>query len=220
MAKSIYSTGGNLAIAGAVSMIIGAVFWGASGTDLWDTLINKEMNAYLIQAAQVQTLLVVNTSFWVLGVLLMGSAITIMSEIPNNNRAMTIVALVCVRTAVPVAIVSFIAMLSIAVQIAPDASSGDIILASVVGWIGTRLDDLATMLIIGAGPLFLSIAGYGAWIPKWLRNWGYIAGFAGILALIAVFFTGTAPLGFVIIPVGIGWMIAAGVVARKHSDTA
>jgi len=47
---------------------------------------------------------------------------------------------------------------------------------------------------------------------------GVLAGLTGFLGLIGLL-TGIVPLGFIIIPFGLGWMIAAGVVLIKKSKT-
>ena len=219
MSQSSTRTGGYLAITGAVSMFIGAALWGASGTDLWNALASNQMESYLAEASRVRQLLVANTSFWILGVILLGSARTIMSDLCTRNQSTARVALVCIRTAVPIAIVSFIIMLSLAVRITPDTPSKDVALATVIGWIGTRLDDIATILLVGAGPFFISVAGYGEWVPRWLRTWGYLAGLAGLLAVIGIYVPDATELIFIIIPFGLGWMIAAGVVLVKSGKS-
>lgn len=196
---------GYVSIAGAVSMLAGAALWGASGADLWQALASNQMESHLDQLEPVKQLLVANTIFWILGVLLLGTAVSFMSHFCTSNPRLAQLTLVLIRSAVPVAIVSFIIMLSLAIH--PPALEG----AINIGWIGTRLDDLATILIIGASPLFLSIAGRADWIPRWLAVWGYLAGIAGLLGVVSML-SGIVALGFVILPFGMGWMIAAGVV--------
>ncbi|HMQ08879.1 MAG TPA: hypothetical protein PKC30_16380 [Saprospiraceae bacterium] len=204
------NTAGILSIAGAVSMLIGAGFWGASDTDLWQALADNQMEIYLTQLSEVRQLLVINTFFWVLGVLLMATAGTLMAGYCKSNPGLATMGKVFMRTAASVAIVSFVAMLALAFY------PGSAEIASITGWMGARLDDIATMLIIGFGPLCLSIAGKGDWVPRWLNIWGYLAGFTGFLGLIGLL-TGNVPLSFVIIPFGIGWMIAAGVVLIRKA---
>lgn len=200
-----FTFAGAVSIAGALSMLIGAAFWSASGTDLWQALADNQMENYLSQLPAAKQLLVINTSFWVLGVLLMATAGTLMAEFCISSPGLAQMAKVFSRTGASVAIVSFIIMLSLAIVIPPvDA-------ATVIGWIGARLDDIATMLIIGYAPLCLSIAGKSDWVPGWLSVWGYLAGIAGLVGIIGLF-TGIVALEFIIIPFGIGWMIAAGIV--------
>lgn len=199
---------GNIAIAGAVSMFLGAAFWGASGTDLWSALANHEIESHLQQLVAVKRLLVVNSSFWILGVLLLGTAVHLMAGYSGAKSGWTRLATTSISAAVPIAIVAFITMLAPAIHLpAPDT-------AYLTGWIGARLDDLATVFIIGLCPLLLSITGRQEWVPGWLFVFGIVAGITGLLSIISLL-TGIVPLGFIIVPVGLGWMIAAGVVLRK-----
>ena len=203
--KHNYTFPGYLAIVGAISMFIGAAFWASSGTDLWETLATNQMENYLGELASVKQLLVINTSFWILGVLLLGSAGQNMVEYCKTKSGLAKVASFCIQTAVPVAIVAFIIMLSLAIyQPATETAYS-------IGWIGARLDDLATALLVGFFPFIISMAGKEDWVPNWLRVFGIIAGLAGILVIVSLY-TGIVFLGFIIIPVGLGWMIAAGVV--------
>lgn len=210
--KKTLTFAGGVSIAGALSMLIGAACWGASGTDLWQALATNEMESYLSQLPSAKQLLVINTCFWVLGVLLMATAGTLMAGFCTVNHGLAEMAKVFSRTGASVAIVSFIIMLSLAIVI----PSADV--AALIGWIGARLDDIATMLIVGFSPLCLSIAGKGDWVPGWLSVWGFLAGIAGVLGIISLM-TGIVALGFIIIPIGIGWKIAAGIVLVKKSKT-
>ena len=195
---------GYVSIAGAVSMFIGAACWGASGADLWQALANNQMETHLSQLTSAKQLLVINTAFWVSGVLLLATAGTLMSGFCHSNPGPAQMGMVFMRTGASIAIVAFLAMLSLTFY----PSSVEV--ASSMGWLGVRLDDIGTMLIIGFGPLCLSIAGTGDWVAGWLRIWGILAGLAGFIALIGLL-TGNFPLGFIIIPFGLGWMIAAGI---------
>ena len=203
---------GSISIAGAVSMLTGAALWGASGTDLWQALANDQMEEYMSLLPGAKQLLVMNTSFWVLGVLLMATAISLMADFITSSRGFAQMAKVFSRIGASIAIVSFIMMLSLSIVNPP------LEVATIIGWVGTRIDDIATMLIIGFSPLCLSNAGKSDWVPGWLSVWGYLAGICALLGIISLF-TGITALGFIIIPIGIGWMIAAGVVLIKKRTT-
>ena len=211
--------GGYTAIGGAVTMIIGAVLYFTSGTDLWVALDGGDMAGYLVAAGAAKAQLVANLSFWIVGVLILGVAGYAMVSLCVQRRALAQVALVCAGTAVPLAIVAFIVMLSLVVQIAPDTSATSVAIANVAGWIGARADDLATALIIGFAPLFISLAGRDDWAPTWLARWGYLAGITGLLTAAAPYSPALTALGFIIVPVGIGWMIAAGIVLLRRGAT-
>lgn len=202
-------------IAGALTMLVGAALWGASGTDLWHALDNDDMAGYLSAAAEARPLLVANLSVWILGVLILGVAGAALARLCGRRPAARL-ARMCFATAVPLAIVAFVAMLSLVVRIGADASPAGVVVAEVVGWIGARADDLATALIVGAGPFFLSLAGRADWVPGWLAGWGYLAGIAGVFSLVVLYAPGLSGSGIVVVPIGLGWMLAAGVVLLRN----
>ena len=135
-----------------------------------------------------------------------------MAGFDTSNPGLAQMGKVFSRTGASLGIVSYVIMLSIAIVI----PSVDV--ATIIGWIGTRLDDIGTILIVGFSPLCLSIAGKGEWVPRWLTIWGYFAGIAGLLGIVGRV-TGNVALGFIIVPIGIGWMLAAGIVLVKKSKT-
>ena len=213
--------GGLTALSGAIIMIIGALLQFSSGTDLWAALAGGDMVGYLAAVVGVKAQLVANLTFWIVGVLLLGTAVNYLVNLCTQREPMAQVARVCVGTAVPLAIISFIAMLALVVQIAPttlvaDTAATGVAIANVVGWIGARADDLATALIIGLPPLFLSIAARDDWMPTWLVWWGYLAGVVGLLSLVVLYMPALAGLGMLIIPFGMGWMLAVGVVLLRR----
>lgn len=208
--------GGWAALGGAITMLIGAALYFSSGADLWAALESGDMAGYLTAVGGVKGQLVANVSFWTAGVLILGVAVNALADLNKQRQAMAQVARVCAGTGVPLAIVSFVAMLSLVVQIAPDGSDTSVAIANVVGWMGARADDLATALIIGLAPLFLALAGRGEWLPKWLARWGYVAGAVGVFSLVVLFIPGMGQLGFLIVPVGMGWMIAVGVTMLRR----
>lgn len=213
---SYQKAGGRAAIAGSILMFIGAALWGSSGTDLWMALRERTMRAYLADAGQAKALLTANIPFWIAGVIVLTTAGKIMADISGQSGS-AVAAKVSLIVGAPLAVISFITMLALVIQIAPDISETSVAIANVIGWIGARADDLATALIIGFFPIFISIAGQNRWVPKWLLIWGYMAGFFGLLSLIVLYIPSLAALGMIIIPVGLGWMIAAGIILIKRN---
>jgi hypothetical protein len=202
------------AIVGAAAFIIGAILWSLSGTDIDLAVTNGEMATYLTNAAANKAVLVANLSFWIVGALILGVAGTTMANF-SKRRAWAQAALVSYRTAIPLVITAYVAILSVVVQIAPDTSAAAVSLAEVVGWLGSRADWVATILMIGVGPLFLSLAGQGDWAPNWLVRWGYLTAVCGLLTAVAMYTNALGTYGFIIIPIGLIWMIAAGVALRR-----
>lgn len=192
---------------------------GASGTDLWAALANGQMASYLEATQQVKSILIANISFWVLGVFMIGTAGNLLAGFFKQENGMVKIAQSCYSVAIPLAIVAFICMLSLTMIIAGNGGENSLTLAETIGWIGTRLDDIATALIIGGAPLFLSLAGNKDWMPKWLVYLGYLAGILGVLGLVVLFFPKQYMLGLLILPVGLGWMIATGVVLLRKDYT-
>ena len=218
--RSTARLGGYTAIAGTVTMLIGAALWGTSGTDLWAALDSGDMAGYLVAIEAVKGQLVANLSVWILGVLIFGVVGAMLTTLSTRRPLLAQVARVCYQTAVPLVIVAYIAMLAVVVQLGGETSATAVSLANVVGWIGARADDLATALIIGIGPLFISLAGHGEWVPTWLLRWGGLAGVVGVLSVAFIYLPGMAAYGFIILPVGMGWMIAAGVVLLQQTKNA
>lgn len=208
--------GGLTALGGAIIMLIGAVLYFSSGTDLWAAVDSDNMAAFLTAAGDVKTQLIANLSLWIVGVVMLGTAWRFIIPLCVQRPALARIAGVFVAAAVPLAIASFIIMLALVVQIVPDTSDTSVAIANVIGWIGIRADDLATALLVGFAPFFITLAARGEWMPKWLGVWGYLAGIVGLFSLIVLYIPGMSGAGFLIVPVGIGWMLAMGIVLLRQ----
>lgn len=215
--KTATRLGAYTAISGSIIMLIGAALWGTSGTDLWATLDGGDLAAYLVASGAVKTQLVANLTFWIVGVLILSLTGWVLADLSPQNSLFSTATRACYSTAVPMVVISYLAMLSVVVQIAPDASATAIAIAEVIGWIGVRADDIATALMIGVGPLFISLAGKGDWVPRWLQRWSYITTALGLFSIVVLYFPGMVKYGFMVIPAGVFWMIAAGIVLLRHA---
>lgn len=198
-------------ITGVVTMLIGAVLWGTSGTDLWLALDSGDVAGYLIASAGVKAQLVANLTVWIFGVFILGVSGSLFVSLCEQRSIAAQAALVSFQTAVPLVIVSYIAMLAVVVQIGGDSSETAVVIGEVVGWIGVRADDLATALILGAGPFFISLAGRSNWMPTWLVRWAYFSGFVGLFSLVVLYLPVPSGVGFAILPVGMGWILAVSI---------
>ncbi len=207
---------GLTALGGAIIMIVGAALYFGSGADLWAAVDGGDMAGYLTAAGEVKAQLVASLSIWIVGVLVLGTAWNSIVPLCARRPVLARIAGVCAAAAVPLVIVSYIMMLALLVQIAPDSSDTSVAVANVVGWVGIRADDLATALLIGFAPFFISLAARGEWMPKWLGMWGYLAGIVGLSSLVVLYVPGMSGAGFLIVPVGVGWMLAAGIVLLRR----
>ena len=209
--------GGYAAISSALFMIIGAVFQSYSETNLWMALIDNDIQPILEQYKNVKTILTINFSFWILGVIFLGITGSILVELCTRERIFAKVALVCYQLAVPLAVLSFLMMLSLAIQIPTEFSESSLAAVKIIGWISVRADDIATLLFLGVGPFFISLSGRSDWIPKWLVRWGYLAGPVAVISILVFYSPELHSFSLLILPVGLGWMISVGIVLLKSS---
>lgn len=212
---------GGLAIVSSLTMFSGAMLLLASGLDLDAALATGTMADYLAAVPEARGLAVANLVVWIIGVMLWGIAGDALSRLPATNSTATLLARSCYRFGIPLVVAAYTAWLVVVVVLGGDTSESTITMGTALGWFASRADWIATILVVGLGPLFLSLGGRGTWAPRWLLVWGGIAAFCGALNAVAML-TGGAGLtsyGFVIIPVGLGWQIAAGVRAIRYPAT-
>lgn len=211
---------GYTAIGGVVTMLVGTALLFASGADLDAALASGDVAGFLTAAGETSQFLVANLTFWILGVLILGVAGTAMATVCVQRRVIAQVALFSYWTAVPLVIASYVAWLAIVVQVAPDHSATAVLLTEMTGWFASRADWIATILILSCGPALIAQAGRGEWVPTWLLRWSYVALFAGLLTAVSLFTGGITTFGLLILPVGMGWTAAAGVVLLRRSKVA
>jgi len=205
---------GVTAIAGAVLMLIGAVLWAASGADLDAALADGAIGQYLIDAAANSELLVANLSFWIAGALVLSIAGVMLLGLGASSPNVAIAARAVYTTGAPLAIASFVAWLAL-IRLAGSGGSEVEALADTLGFFASRADGIATVLLVSFGPALIVAGGRDSWVPGWLAIWGAVALFAGLLSTVAMFAGGLTTYGFLVVPVGVGWTIAAGVVALR-----
>ncbi|MDF9799385.1 hypothetical protein OKW21_004648 [Catalinimonas alkaloidigena] len=201
---------------GSLCMLCGAALWGSSGADLDAALDTAELENYLTTAHEKSTLLIANLSVWICGVMLLGVGATMMLSISTKRLIIAKIAQYNYWIAIPIVVVSYVAWLAVVVRLAPNNSPSVAAIAEAVGWFATRADWIATILILGTGPLLISFAGKDDWVPKWLLIWSIICLFTGILNALAMYAGGLTTYGFLIIPVGMSWMIASSIVLFRR----
>jgi hypothetical protein len=211
--------GGYAAIVGTATMLAGTALLFASGADLDTALASGDTAGFLTAAGETNQFLVANLTLWIIGVFIFGIAGTAMAFV-SKRRVIAQMAMYCYWTAVPLVIASYVAWLAIVVQVAPDSSATAVLLTEMTGWFASRADWIATILILGSGPALIAQAGRGEWVPTWLLRWSYVALLAGVLTAVSFFTGGITTYGMLILPVGMGWTAAAGVVLLRRSKVA
>ena len=214
-------TTGLIAITSSLTMFVGAMLLLASGQDLDAALASGTMAEYLAGVPDVRSLLVANLALWIVGVMAWGVAGDALSRLPSSGPSATLLARSCYRFGVPLVVSAYAAWLVVVVVLGGGVSESALTSGTAFGWYASRADWIATILVAGLGPLFLSLGGRGTWVPRWLLVWGGLAAFAGVLNALAML-TGGAGLttyGFAIIPIGLGWQIAAGIVVLRRGAT-
>ena len=149
---------------------------------------------------------------------LWGAAGDAFSRLPSEQPAFALFGRYCYSVGVPLVVGAYVSWLAVVVQLGGATSEETVMAAEVVGWFALRADWVATILMVGLGPALLALSGRGTWAPRWLAVWGGVAAGLGALTALAMLTGGAGLLtyGFLIIPVGIGWMIAAGVVLLRR----
>lgn len=203
------------ALIGSLCMFTGAALWGGSGADLDQALATDQLSIYLTSASESSSFLIANLTFWIIGAMLLGLAGTLMSNICTRQPVVAKIAEYIYGLSATLAIASFIAWLSIVVRLAPDGAPAAALIAEAIGWFASRTDWLATSLIIGFGPALISLAGRNDWVPRWLLIWAGLACLAGVLCVIGIFAGNLSTYAFLVVPVGLGWTIAASFVLFK-----
>ncbi len=210
--------GGYAAIGGTVTMLIGTALLIASGADLDTALATGDIAGFLTAAGETRQFLMENLTIWIMGVFILGIAGTAMALL-SKRQVVAQIAMYCYWTAVPLVIAAYMAWLAIVVQVAPDNSATAVLLTEKTGWFASRADWVATILILSFGPALIAQAGRGDWVPTWLVRWSYVSLFTGFLTAVALLAGGNGPstYGMLILPVGMGWMVIAGVVMLRRS---
>jgi len=206
------------ALSGSACAVAGAALGIASGADIDASLTRQDMAGYLTTAGDHQAMLVANLVLWIAMVILMPIAATAMTALSPKRPFLAQLARFWYWTGSPLVIAAFVAWLAIVIQLAPDTSPDAVMVANTLGWFASRADWIATVFFVGIGPTFLSMAGREDWVPSWLYQWGWLTALAGGLTTVAMLTggSGLTTYGFAIVPVGVGWMVAAGIVLIRR----
>ncbi|MCB9170250.1 MAG: hypothetical protein H6597_04560 [Flavobacteriales bacterium] len=206
-------------LGGSLCMLIGAGVMLSTGVDLDQALDAGDLPNYLRGAGGARTALILNLTLWILGVFLLGAAARLMALLGRTAVVPALLVRYTYGVAIPVVVVAYTAWLALVVR----TSAQDVVvnapLADTVGWFASRADWLATVLVLGLGPFLIVRSGQGGWVPRWLFIWGHLCLLPGVLNLVGLYAGGTTTYGFLIIPVGMAWMVAASVVLFKRAGS-
>lgn len=210
---------GFTAIAGAVSMLVGSAFFVASGAGLDAALEDSTIGDYLTDAAANSTALTANLGFWILGVMLLGLGGIMLSRFGDQDSSTIAVARFAFTAGPAAAIVFFSIWLGIVLGLAPAHVAGAQVEATALalGHAASIADWIATVVILSLGGAALAVAGRATWVPRWLFRWAMLSVAFGALAIVGLVTDARTTLSVPIVPVGLGWMIAAGITAIRRS---
>jgi hypothetical protein len=212
--------GGLAAIIGAGLMIVGAILLVTSGADLNTALAQDSIGVYLVDAAENKTILSANLSFWMFGVVVLAASGILFARISIDRPTIAALGAGAYILGAALALVAFSVWLALVREIAPAHVAGTdlTVIGAALGEIVSVMDWVATVLVLGIGQGLIAIAGRGRWVPNWLFIWGIVVLAAGALAIVGLILdmrTSVPPVGVV---AGLGWPIAAGIVALRYED--
>ncbi|MDX9749706.1 MAG: hypothetical protein RBT71_01315 [Flavobacteriales bacterium] len=208
---------GAMTIIGALTMIAGAITWGASGADLDAALTGGGIGDYLLKAHATEDMLRINITLWTIGVLIMCAGGVQLALMGRSRPQPAGVAFFAFAIGAGSAIVFFPMWMGIVIGLAPAHADGadHSAVAIAIGQGATIADWIATTMILSVGTVCVAQAGKGIWVPRWLVTWSYVAIVTGVLTTVGLLVGQRSTYAMLDVPVGLGWMIAAGIVALR-----
>lgn len=209
---------GACAIIGAIIMLSGAGTWMSTGTDLDAALMGGTVADYLIATHAKSGTLAVNIALWTIGAVVMCAGGVQLALLGRSRPQPAALAAFAYAVGAASAIVFFPLWYGIIVGLSPAQAAGADVsaFATALGHGATTADWLATIMILAVGGMSVAHAGRDTWVPGWLRTWSYFLGVAGVLSLLGIVLGDRSTYGMLIVPIGIGWLIAAGIVAMRY----
>lgn len=201
---------GAFSLVGAIAMLVGATVQSTTGADLDASLSAGEIGDYLAAIAGAEATMFTNLSLWILGAFLLGVGGHLLSR--HGEGTVSRLAGIGYLVGPALAIVAFVVWMAL-VRLA--GTSPDLALADSLAFIASRVDWIATVLLVGFGPLLVAVGGRNSWVPGWLLALGGLSALAGVATVVAMYTGALHTVGFAIVPIGVIWTIAAGITAIR-----
>lgn len=201
-----------------ITMGTGAAIGAASGTFVDEALEQGTFGEYLTNAVINSVAAKANLWLWIIGIIGIGIGGVLLSRLGDPDSLATRVARFAFIATPAAAIVFYSMLLGVVVELAPRHVAGESVEATarVIAYIGTTADWIATALMLGLGIAALAYAGRGTWVPRWLYRWALVAAAVGVVSMIGTITGERATVSFLILPVAMTWLLAAGITAIRR----
>lgn len=209
------ATAGWVTIVGAVTMLVGAVLNTASGPEYEGAVTGRDVAGYLTDLDAARTVAIAGFSVWMVAICILCAGGVLLAASSSDGVARRI-STFAFTTGAGTAVMFFSLWMAVPLVLAPAFVAGEPVetLAQTLLAAAVNADWLITVMIVGVGAGFMAIAGRGDWAPGWLVGWGRIALAVGAASLVLVVL-GMWDAAFVIVPVGLGLMLASGIAAVR-----
>ncbi|HUG85845.1 MAG TPA: hypothetical protein VMM13_14880 [Euzebya sp.] len=202
--------GGLCLVAAAVCMLAGAIIWAPTGVDFDAAVEQGTATALLADVDASRGALQVTFLLWILATPFFAAAGGLLRRAHHGSPAGVAAGSLMVFGA-GIALIAFVGFETMTTAMAPLHDSISHELATTVSHLTSRLDWIATIAIIGVPPALLSAANREVW-PRWIQVLGFLAPLTAMLTATAmVTGSGLTTYGFLLVPVGLVWAIAAGI---------
>ncbi len=213
-------TSGIFAIVGSITMLVGTAAWMTSGADLDKALDGDSMAEFLTDAANSGAALVANLSLWMLGVVLLAIGGLGLLRRGRQDSLASVIGRFSLTAGAGLVLAAYSMWLGIVLGLAPAHLAGESVIgtARALGYAASIGDWVATVMILGVGIGAIVTAGRGVWVPRWLWIWGMATLATGVLTILGLFLEARTTLSMIILPFGMLFLIAAGIVAIRDND--
>jgi hypothetical protein len=214
-----YEAAGWTTIIGVIIMLAGTGFWAAAGADIDVAAESNAIGEYLTDVAANGTLLTINLGIWIVGVVVISLGGIMLTRLGDQDSLGTDVARFAFTVAPAAAMVVYTTWLGIVLGLAPAYVAGASVEGAAAALVhATSLGDwVMTIPVLSLGTAAIALAGRHSWVPRWLFRWGMLTTVTGVLTAAGLIFNTRTALVMPILPVGMGFLVAAGVVAIRRS---